>query len=143
MVFYPFHPLYGQELETVHERGDGAVMVIHPDGYHLKIPVWMTSPEAANLSLTGKAVIRPRALLTLTRLIEALKKSTEADAAGAHGTLSPSDQAKGGNHGETTGFPVPYGAEGEAADCTGSKKQREPDSTHVKRHHRDHQKRKG
>lgn len=143
MVFYPFHPLCGQELEIVHERGDGAVMVIHPAGYHLKIPTWMTSSEAANFSLSEKVVIRPKALLTLTRLIEALNKNTEVDAAGVHDTLSRSAQAKGENRCETTDFPVPHGAVAEAAGCTGSKKQRETDSTHVQRHHRSLQERKG
>ena len=142
MVFYPFHPLCGQELEVVHEHGDGAVMVLHPAGYHFKIPTWMTLYEAKNFSITEIAVINPTALLTLARLIKALMENPEAEAAGVNDTLSLSAQTKGGSHRETADITVPHGAVGEAAGCTGFKMQREIDSTHVRRYHRSLQERK-
>jgi hypothetical protein len=44
-VFYPFHPLSGRTLAVV-TTGTAAVTVVAPDERHLKIPTWMTRPQA-------------------------------------------------------------------------------------------------
>ena len=70
-VFYPFHPLYGYRLRVSRnpKRGDGAASVIDPAGKRLKIPVWMLSPEAADLKLHDQVHLSREALLNLSSLI--------------------------------------------------------------------------
>src|SRR6202020_1283993 len=53
-VFYPFHPLHGYSLRVTRrpKRGDGAVSVIDPAGKPLKIPVWMTFSDAAEITVS-------------------------------------------------------------------------------------------
>jgi len=75
-VYYPFHPLNGLELDIVRKprKGDGAATVADPEGIHLKIPVWMVSPQAAQIELSEKAEISARALLELVHLLEPILK---------------------------------------------------------------------
>ena len=70
-MYYPFHPLNGLELAVVCKSriGDGAVTVADPEGIRLKIPVWMVSPQAAQIELSEKAEISARALLELVYLM--------------------------------------------------------------------------
>ncbi len=70
-MYYPFHPLNGLELAVVckSRKGDGAVTVADPKGISLKIPVWMVSPQAAQIELSEKAEISARALLELVYLM--------------------------------------------------------------------------
>lgn len=71
-MYYPFHPLQGCELNVIDKpkKEDGAVTVIAPDGARLKIPVWMVSPQAAQIELSEKAEVSARALLELVHLLE-------------------------------------------------------------------------
>ena len=70
-VFYPFHPLHGVTLQILRrpKRGDGAVSVIDPAGRRLKIPVWMLSPECAEIKPTERPHLSKEALLSLTSLV--------------------------------------------------------------------------
>ncbi len=71
-MYYPFHPLWGCELDVINKpkKEDGAVTVIAPDGASLKIPIWMVSPQAAQIELSEKAEISARSLLELVHLLE-------------------------------------------------------------------------
>src|ERR1700757_3070239 len=70
-VFYPFHPLHGVTLQIVRrpERGDGAVCVMDPAGRRLKIPIWMLSPECAEVKISQQPYLSKNALLSLASLI--------------------------------------------------------------------------
>ena len=70
-VFYPFHPLQGIALQILRrpKRGDGAVSVIDPAGRRLKIPLWMLSPDCAEIKTTEQAHLSKEALLSLTSLV--------------------------------------------------------------------------
>ena len=70
-VFYPFHPLHGITLQILRrpKRGDGAVSVVDPAGRRLKIPVWMLSPDCAEIKTTDRPHLSEEALLTLTSLV--------------------------------------------------------------------------
>ena len=61
-VFYPFHPLHGRELEVDcrPKKGAGSLTIVDPDGVRMKIPSWMTMPQAENYRLTDHAAICPR-----------------------------------------------------------------------------------
>ena len=79
MVRYPFHPLYGQTLEvtTGARHADGSHTVVAPDGSQLKVPVWMTVPEAETHVVSAEAVIGSCALLHLlvTDQIDTVERS--------------------------------------------------------------------
>lgn len=70
-VYYPFHPLHGQELEVAYRarREDGCVTVIDPEGVRLQIPAWMLVAEAARHCLSSEAAISGSALLRLCDLV--------------------------------------------------------------------------
>src|SRR5215472_16324580 len=70
-VFYPFHPLQATALKILRrpKRGDGAVSVIDPVGRRLKIPVWMLSPDCAEIRITGQPHLSKEALLSLASLM--------------------------------------------------------------------------
>jgi len=71
-VYYPFHPLYGRELEvfTSSRHVAGAVTVMDPLGNRLKVPSWMLAPEAAKIAVSTDATVSARALMVLTELLE-------------------------------------------------------------------------
>lgn len=75
-VYYPFHPLHGQELNVVHlpRRNDGAVVVTDPTGVRLKIPLWMALPQAAEYKLSKEIKIKAAALVALSNLLELIQK---------------------------------------------------------------------
>jgi len=64
-IHYPFHPLCGIELEVAcpTKKNDGLVTVIDPQGIRLKVPLWMTSPQAENHQLAEVEVIGINGLL--------------------------------------------------------------------------------
>ena len=65
-VFYPFHPLHNCSLPIIRrpKRGDGAVSVIDPTGRRLKIPLWMLSPDSAEMKIVERAHLSRGALLS-------------------------------------------------------------------------------
>jgi hypothetical protein len=73
-VHYPFHPWCGRELEVLCVPRDRqeSVVVVDPNGGHLKIPRWMISIEAGRYTLSEQAEIDPQALLGLARLLPAV-----------------------------------------------------------------------
>ena len=79
-VYYPFHPLCGRTLAVVN-RGKEAVTVVAPGERHLKIPTWMTRPEAAGHEVSAQAAIDLGALFALSDLLPAKEP-------GRHATLS-------------------------------------------------------
>src|SRR5215510_16105629 len=70
-VFYPFHPLHGVTLQILRrpKRGDGAVCVMDAAGRRLKIPIWMLSPECAEITISQRPHLGKQALLSLASLI--------------------------------------------------------------------------
>lgn len=71
VVHYRFHPFHGIDLKavTVPRTKDGVIIVEHPPGNRLKIPRWMLSPEAAEMTLSEQASISLPALLALVDLL--------------------------------------------------------------------------
>ncbi len=71
-VQYPFHPFYGKELVVI--RGtrsiDGAITISDPQGKHLKIPVWMTTPDAKHYYISKESIINVSALISLSGLLK-------------------------------------------------------------------------
>ena len=102
-VFYPFHPLHGAWLHVLRrpKRGDGAVCVVDPVGRRLKIPVWMLSPDCAEIKITEQRPhLNKGALLSLASLI-----APQLDSKGpVHDNLLQTvvDQRKGGRRSATT-----------------------------------------
>ena len=70
-VFYPFHPLHSATLQVIRrpKRSDGAVSVIDAAGARLKIPVWMLSPDCADIRITEQPHVSKEALLSLASLL--------------------------------------------------------------------------
>jgi hypothetical protein len=70
-VYYPFHPLHGQEVSVAcrGRRQDDPVTVIDPQGVQLKVPAWMLLPDAARHGLSREAVISGTAWLRLCDLL--------------------------------------------------------------------------
>jgi hypothetical protein len=70
-VCYPFHPFCGTTIQILRKpkRGDGAVSVVDPTGKRLKIPVWMLSPDCAEIKITEQVHLSKEALLSLTSLV--------------------------------------------------------------------------
>jgi len=101
-VFYPFHPLHGATLQVIRrpKRGDGAVSVIDPVGRRLKVPVWMLSPDCAEIKITERPHLSREALLTLASLISSPPASEDH----AHDNLLQTavDGCKGSRRGATT-----------------------------------------
>lgn len=52
------------------KKEDGALTVIDPAGFSLKIPLWMTSPPAAQYRLSDQAEVSARALVSLVSLLK-------------------------------------------------------------------------
>ena len=72
VVYYPFHPLRGQELRVfVRSRSpDGTVTVEDAKQKRLKIPLWMVAPDAAESKVTKTPALDAQALLQLIELWE-------------------------------------------------------------------------
>ncbi len=70
-VSYPFHPWCSRELEVLCLPRDRqqSVVVVDPNGGHLKIPRWMTSIEAGRYTLSKQPDVDALALLALARLL--------------------------------------------------------------------------
>lgn len=100
-VFCPFHPLCGCTLPTV-TRGKETVTVVAADERRLRIPIWMTRPDAAENAISEKAAIDLRALLSLSRLIHPGQPES-------HATLSePGTTPEAGGEDETVGACAVY-----------------------------------
>jgi hypothetical protein len=71
-VYYPFHPLHGQELRVfiTSRAPDGAVTVEDAKHKRLKIPLWMVAADAANCKLADQPTLDAQALLRLVELFE-------------------------------------------------------------------------
>ena len=132
-VFYAFHPLHGVSLRVVRrpKLGDGAVCVSDPTGRRLKIPVWMLSSDAAEMTIAERAHLSRDALLRLTSLL-----ATRLDPEGSvHDTLphSGDDGCKGGDRAATTthGLDDPTGGGPRADRRHGANRTRRPHGPHV------------
>jgi hypothetical protein len=66
-VYYPFHPLHGQELRVfmMARSPDGAVTVEDEKQIRFKIPLWMVAPDAAHFELADTPTVDAQALLRL------------------------------------------------------------------------------
>ena len=95
-AFYPFHPLRGRTLPAVC-GGKETVTVVTADERRLKIPIWMTRPDAGGYVITDKPTIDLRALLSLSGLLHPGKPVP-------HATLSePETTPAAGGEDETVG----------------------------------------
>jgi hypothetical protein len=100
-VFYPFHPLCGRTLPAVC-RGKETVTAIAADERRLKIPIWMTRPDAGGYVISDKPSIELRALLWLSRLLHSGRPEP-------HATLSePGTSPAAGGEDETVGACAIY-----------------------------------
>lgn len=100
-VFYPFHPLCGSTLAVVN-RGKEAVTVATVDERRLKIPLWMTRPDAVGYTVSEEATIDLPSLLMLSHT---LKPSQPLD----HGTLcEPETTPAAGGEDEAVGACALY-----------------------------------
>jgi hypothetical protein len=109
-VFYPFHPLQGATVQILRrpKREDGAVSVIDRSGKRLKIPVWMLSPETAQIMISEQAHLSKEALLSLAsllslhagenrghdNLLSTAVKECQGGHRGATGTIGPEDPGR-------------------------------------------------
>ena len=109
-VFYPFHPLQGATVQILRrpKREDGAVSVIDRSGKRLKIPVWMLSPETAQIMISEQAHLSKEALLSLAsllslhagenrghdNLLSTAVKECQGGHRGATGTIGPEDSGR-------------------------------------------------
>jgi hypothetical protein len=101
-VFYPFHPLRDVVLQVVRrpKRGDGAVAIVDPAGKRLKIPLWMLSPECADVTITEEPYLSSESLLSLASLLSTRLRAADQ----IRDNLLPTvvDGHKGGQRGATT-----------------------------------------
>jgi hypothetical protein len=132
-VIYPFHPLHGVSLRVVRrpKLGDGAVCVTDPTGRRLKIPVWMLSPDSAEMKIVDRAHLSRDALLSLTSLL-----ATRRDPEGSvHDTLLHTgvDRYQGGDRAATTtdGSHDPTGGGPRADRRRGARRTRRPHGSHA------------
>jgi hypothetical protein len=128
-VFYPFHPLHGVTLQVVRrpKRGDGAVSVIDPTAKRLKIPVWMLSPECAEIKITDRPSLSKKALLSLTSLLSTSHDAKHHDRDNLLQTAV--DGCKGGHRGATT-VSGPDDPKGKRSRADGHKGTRRSDRSH-------------
>ena len=75
-VHYPFHPLYGLELEVLKNLSNesGTTLVNAPDNFCKQIPSWMLAEQAASYCLAISPSIEIQALLKAAGLLEAALK---------------------------------------------------------------------
>ena len=118
-VFYPFHPLHGRTLRVIcrPKTGDGAVTVMESNGSRLKIPVWMLSPDCADVGIEGKPHLGKEALLNLASLLATVLTSADAD----HDNLLQIavDRSKGGQRGAATATSGRQGRKARRASSDG------------------------
>ena len=101
-VFYPFHPLHRATLRILRrpKREDGAVCVKDATGRRLKIPVWMLSPDSAEIQIAERPQLSKGALLSLAPLIASPLDSV--DPVRDNLLQTAVDGCKGGRGGATT-----------------------------------------
>ena len=89
------------------KTGDGAVTVVESNGSRLKIPVWMLSPDCADVDMEGEPHLGKEALLNLASLLATVLSSADPD----HGKLLQIavDRGKGGQRGAATATSGPKG----------------------------------
>ena len=71
-IYYPFHPLCGQELKVLRKSNhkDGSILIAAPSVFNKQIPLWMTEHQAACYRISEKPEICLKALLSLIELID-------------------------------------------------------------------------
>lgn len=71
-VYYPFHPLHGQELRVLitARTPDGSVTVEDANHKRLKIPLWMVAADAAGCEMANEPTLDAQALLQLVEFYE-------------------------------------------------------------------------
>jgi hypothetical protein len=76
-IHYPFHPFYGKELGVIcrSRNKEGWLTLAEPSGNSLKIPVWMTNPEAERHHMTDKAEVSIESILSLLAFLERKMKT--------------------------------------------------------------------
>src|SRR5690606_2136665 len=74
VVYYPLHPLRGEQLEVVGEReGPERVLIVRlADGLPFYLPAWMTQPDAAQLEIRTPPRLSIAALGDLQRVLKSI-----------------------------------------------------------------------
>jgi hypothetical protein len=75
-VFYPWHPLYGQEVKVRQIKqylGQACYLIQMPDGSHVHMPAWMADEEyCRQFTRQESPVVSLDALRELARLCKAI-----------------------------------------------------------------------
>lgn len=123
-VYYPFHPLHGQELHVTcrSRKGHRPVTVSDSEGRSLKIPSWMVSPQAALYEVSDHAAISARALLELLRLLHELLSTVAVASQSQQGTMPTAGKGPGKRgRSEATNIRRSRGSARRANDPSGRK----------------------
>ena len=70
-VYYPFHSLSGCTLQVIN-KAEKKVTVLDSNEQGLKVPVWMTAPEAALYTVEENPQIDVFAILCLAELVKSI-----------------------------------------------------------------------
>lgn len=77
-VYYPFHPYNGRTISISgikQHHGEIHFIITQPDGTKTYLPLWMTEPIAAHVSIVTKPMISINALLSLKKIVNISIKS--------------------------------------------------------------------
>ena len=111
-VYYPFHPLRGQQLEVYTQCIRGTEQaIIYAEGRRLLIPRWMLEPTAGLFKVEAQPRISAQALIRTADLMDVLSDNTDlsrlatADVCrSSHGSTRPLDKRTGACAGSNTRY---------------------------------------
>jgi hypothetical protein len=73
-IHYPFHPLYGLELEVLSRSKsgykEGTIKIKAPNGFYKEVPIWMTEPQSNFFCISKIAAISLKAIMNVIKLLE-------------------------------------------------------------------------
>jgi hypothetical protein len=82
-IFYPWHPLYGQEVKVfgrLRDDGQDCYLIELPDHSRVPMPVWMADEDyCRRCKLQDKPVVSLDALLKLAKLLEEIAPQHQTD----------------------------------------------------------------
>ena len=100
-ITYPFHPLHGRRfrLERRYESGgDIQYVTVLPDGTRSFVPQWMTEPAARLHAIVDSPALCVRALLDLSRFLDAARPDSQDGAGGHRGKKSAATRSVSRTH---------------------------------------------
>lgn len=73
-IYYPFHPLYGFELEVLSRskssHKDGTIKIKAPSNFCKEVPIWMTESQSTCFCISKIAEINLKGIMKLIALLE-------------------------------------------------------------------------